>query len=323
MSEDVRLIPFEIKAVQQQADEIPPGVQMIGAPSLWEKGHRGQGVVVAILDTGCQTDHPDLQGRIIDGRNFTADYNGNMNNYSDNNGHGTHVAGTIAASNNGTGVVGVAPEAKLLILKVLSGEGSGSYDSIIQGIKYAVNWRGPNGERVRVINMSLGGPEDVSALENAIIEAVLNDISVVVAAGNEGDSREDTFEWAYPSAYPDVIEVGAVDMHRELAYFSNNNNQVDCVAPGVGIKSTYLGSRYAVLNGTSMATPHVSGALALLINWAEKEFRREMNEAEMYAQLIKRTEELPYFKSSVGNGLVKLDSAEKLKMLIHFIQTNF
>lgn len=323
MDKDVRLVPFEIKEVEQAANEIPPGVALIGAPSFWDKGYRGQNVVVAILDTGCQTDHPDLQGRIIDGINFTDDYNGNTLNYNDNNGHGTHVAGTIAANANGRGVMGVAPEAKLLICKVLSGDGGGYYDWIIEGIKHAINWRGPNGERVRIINMSLGGPDDVRELHDAVNEAVLNDILVVVAAGNEGDDSEDTFEIAYPSSYNEVIEVGAVELNKELAYFSNNNNQVDCCAPGMSIKSTYLGSRYAVLDGTSMATPHVSGALALIINYAERDFRREMSEAELYAQLIKRTEDLPYLKSSVGNGIVKLDNYEKVKALVHFINTNF
>lgn len=323
MSDEVRLIPFTVKDIDTYADEIPPGVRLVGAPLLWERGFKGQGVTIAILDTGCQVDHPDLKDRIIGGYNFTDDHGGNPDNFLDNNGHGTHVAGTIAASQNNGGVVGVAPEANLLICKVLGEDGGGTYDWIIQGIKYAVKWRGPNGERVRVINMSLGGPADVPELKTAILEAVLNDVLVVVAAGNEGDNNHDTFEFAYPSAYNEVIEIGAVDRNKEPAYFSNNNLEVDCVAPGVNIKSTFIGGVYADLDGTSMATPHVSGALALLINWSEKEFRRELTEAELYAQLIKRTEELPYLKSTVGNGLVKLDHNHEIKSLIHFIQTHF
>lgn len=320
---DVHLIPFKIQEVTAQANEVPPGVSLIGAPAIWEKGYKGQNVVVAILDTGCQTDHPDLKGRVIDGQNFTDDYNGSPITYSDNNGHGTHVAGTIAAAENGKGVVGIAPEAKLLICKVLSGDGSGYNDWIIKGIEHAIKWRGPNGEKVRIISLSLGGPDDDPALHAAVQKAVQNNILMVVAAGNEGDSKEDTYEFGYPGNYNEVIEVGAVDINKELAYFSNNNTEVDCVAPGVHIKSTYMGSRYAVLDGTSMATPHVAGALALIINWAETEFRRELTEAELYAQLIKRTEDLPYLKSSVGNGLVNLDNFDKIKKLIQFIQVNF
>lgn len=323
MDKDVRLVPFEIKEVTSYVSEIPEGVSLIGAPNFWEKGYRGQDVVIAILDTGCQTDHPDLKGQIIDGRNFTDDYNGSMFNYEDNNGHGTHVAGTIVASSNGLGVMGVAPDAKLLICKVLSGDGSGSYDSIIKGMDHAINWRGPNGERVKIINMSLGGSSNVSELHEVVKKAVENDILVVVASGNEGDENEETYEIAYPAAYNEVIEVGAVDLHKELVYFSNNNVELDCVAPGANINSTYIGSKYAVLNGTSMATPHVSGALALIINFAEKEFKRSFSESELYAQLIKRTEDLPYLKSSVGNGMVNLSAHEKIKQLIHFINTNF
>ena len=143
-------------------------VRLIEAKSIWDKGCQGEDVVVAVIDTGCQTDHPELQERIIGGYNFTEDYGGDPNVFLDNNGHGTHVCGTIAASENGEGVVGVAPKAKLLVLKVLTGAGEGSIESIVQAIDYATNWKGSNGETVRVISMSLGGPEDDSSLHEAI-----------------------------------------------------------------------------------------------------------------------------------------------------------
>lgn len=323
MTKDVRLIPHKLEALATETNEIPQGVKMVGAPAMWNKDFRGQDVVVAILDTGCQKDHPDLVNQVITGKNFTDDFNGDPNNFDDNNGHGTHVAGTIAAINNGRGVVGVAPRVKLLICKVLGGDGSGSYDWIIEGIKYAMNWRGNNGERVRVISMSLGGPDDVPALHQAVQEAVKQDILFVCAAGNEGDSKEDTYEYAYPGSYNEVIEVGAVDMSGRLSSFSNNNTEVDCVAPGEDIVSTYPGSQYARLSGTSMATPHVSGALALLINAAEFEFERKLSEAEIYAQLIKHTQSLGFRKSSEGNGLVKLDTLERTDRLIKFIAQEF
>ncbi|MGG1571608.1 S8 family peptidase [Fictibacillus sp. NRS-1165] len=319
---DVHLIPFEVHAVQNQTNEVPEGVKMIGAPHLWDQGYKGEGIVVAVLDTGCQMDHPDLISSVIDGKNFTTDYGGNTGMYADNNGHGTHVAGTIAAVQNGQGVVGVAPAAKLLICKVLRGDGSGTFDSIMKGIDYAVKWRGPNGERVRVISMSLGGPEEVPGLQKLIQNAVSQGISFVVAAGNEGDDKEETFEYAYPAAYNEVIEVGAVDYDSMLAYFSNNNAEIDVVAPGVDIVSTYPGSRYARLSGTSMATPHVSGAIALLIQKAEKEFARGLSEAEIYAQLVKCTETLGFRKSSEGNGLVRFRDAS-LRELVDFIKKNY
>ena len=157
----IQLIPFTVDKVVEQVNEIPPGVQLIHAPQVWEKSAKGKDIVVAVLDTGCDMNHIDLKDRIIGGRNFTKDYEGDPNIYLDNNGHGTHVAGTIAATENGVGVLGVAPLAKMLVLKVLAGDGSGSYEQIIEAIHYAVNWRGPNKERVRVISMSLGGPQDV------------------------------------------------------------------------------------------------------------------------------------------------------------------
>jgi len=323
LAEDVRLIPFKVQSIETRADKIPGGVQKIQAPEIWNKGEKGKGIVVAVLDTGVQKDHPDLKDRIIGGRNFTTDDNGNPNTFNDYNGHGTHVAGTIAASANAGGVVGVAPEAQLLILKVLAKDGSGSYDWIIKAIDYAAAWKGPNGERVRVISMSLGGPQDVPALHKAIQNAVAKDIAVVVAAGNEGDGKEDTQEFAFPGAYSEVIEVAASTLDNKLADFSNNNNQVDVIAPGVDILSTWIGGKYASISGTSMATPHVSGALALLINLAEKEFGRTLTEAEIYAALIKQSVPLGYKKSSEGHGLVQLDYQNKVRELLAYIAQNF
>ncbi|MDE5415617.1 S8 family peptidase [Alkalihalobacterium chitinilyticum] len=309
MSSEVRLIPFQVEAVFNYAEEkVPKGVVMVEAPQIWDKA-QGEHIVIAVLDTGCQMDHPDLQERIIDGFNFTTDYSGDPENYSDNNGHGTHVAGTIAASLNDGGVVGVAPKADLLILKVLSGTGGGKYDWIINAIHYAIHWEGLNGEKVRVISMSLGGPHDIPLLHEAIKEAIRHEIIVVCAAGNDGDGKEDTFQRAYPGYYPEVVQVGAVDFSRNLASFTNTNDEIDLVAPGVNILSTYLDNNYARLSGTSMATPHVTGAIALLIKISEEDFGRKLSEPEIYAQLIRRTVPLGYNKCAEGNGLLLLYSA--------------
>lgn len=304
---EVKLIPFEVLEVVDQVTEIPAGVNLINAPTAWEKGEKGEDIVVAILDTGCQVDHPDLKDRIIGGRNFTTDNNSDPNNYSDVNGHGTHVAGTIAATENQKGVLGVAPKSKLLIIKVLAGEqGSGAYEWIINGINYAVNWQGPNGEKVRVISMSLGGPQDIPELHDAVKNAVNKDILVVCAAGNGGDNRHDTDERSFPGSYQEVVEVGAVDLNKQIAEFSESNLYVDLVAPGEGILSTYINGGYATLRGTSMATPHVSGGAALIIKQSEKEFERTLSEDEIYAQLIKRTDALGNSKRLEGNGILNL-----------------
>jgi major intracellular serine protease len=323
--EEVTLRPFRVHQVSTTIEEIPYGVQLIEAPSFWKESDEGKSSVVAILDTGISTKHPDLKDQIIGGKNFTSDYGGSPIKYEDNNGHGTHVAGTIAAKlGNNVGVVGVAPQTKLLILKVLTGEGSGDYDWIIKAIHYACDWTGPNGEKVSVINMSLGGPQNVPELHKAVKRAVNEcDIPIVCAAGNEGDDDFETFEYDYPASYNEVISVGAIDQDKRMAPFSNVNEEVDCVAPGVDIMSTYLGSQYAKLSGTSMAAPHIAGALALIKVMSDREFGRKMTESELYAQLIKRTVPLEYSTRAIGNGLVQLKYMDKYRELINFIEVNF
>lgn len=280
--------------------EIPWGVERIGAPYEWPKA-RGNGMVVAILDTGCDLDHPDLKGQIIDGRNFTTDYGGDPANYRDNHYHGTHVAGTVAALANGTGVIGVAPAVKLLIGKVLTGQGSGSNAWVTAGIRWATSWRGPNGERARVISMSLGGPVDDPDMHRAIKDAVAAGILVVCAAGNDGPGHVE-----YPGAYPEVVEVGATDDQDRIANFSNTNPEIDLVAPGVKILSTYPGGKYAILSGTSMATPHTSAAAVLITQEEETAYKRTLTEAEIFALLIKRTKDLGYPKTDQGSGRLHL-----------------
>jgi major intracellular serine protease len=305
MERHVRLIPYQVIAEVEEVTEVPKGVDMIQAPKVWEKT-KGKGVTIAILDTGCDMTHPDLKERVIGGRNFTRDDKGIKEVYRDYNGHGTHVAGTMAATINQKGVVGVAPEANLLIVKVLDRNGSGQYEWIINGIYYAIE------QKVDIISMSLGGPEDVPELHEAIQKAVENNILVVCAAGNEGDGQDSTDEFGYPGSYNEVISVGAINLERQISDFTNSNNEVDLVAPGENILSTYLKGKYAKLSGTSMATPHVSGALALLKALTFESFERELTEPELYAQLIKRTVPLGNSPKIEGNGMVYLTTADYL-----------
>jgi major intracellular serine protease len=301
MEHQAHLIPFRVEQVEQQAMKIPYGVELHQAPEIWKQGEKGKGIVVAVLDTGIDISHDDLKAADIGGRNFTSE--GRPEDYRDFNGHGTHVAGTIAAAENGSGVVGIAPEAKILTVKVLDRNGSGNYWSIIEGIKYAANWVGKNGERVRVINMSLGGSHNDIRMQQAILDACSKGILVVAAAGNEGDNNEETFEYSFPSAYNEVITVAACDKNKKLANFSNNHLEIDIIAAGVDVLSTYPLNKFARLSGTSMAAPHVAGLLALIINIGEKQFRRDLTESEIYALLVKCCCSLGYKKSSEGNGL--------------------
>lgn len=305
MDNFVHVIPYEVIVQMTETNEIPTGVELIQAPKIWDKT-KGKGITVAVLDTGCDSSHPDLQERIIGGRNFTDDDGSNPDIFLDYNGHGTHVAGTIAAQKNDKGVVGVAPEANLLIIKVLNKKGSGQYEWIINGINYAIE------QKADIISMSLGGPNDMPELHAAIKKAISNNILVVCAAGNEGDGDDSTDEFAYPGCYNEVISVGAINLERRSSDFTNSHNEIDLVAPGEKILSTYLKGKYATLSGTSMAAPHASGALALIKSLVNYNFGRELSEPELYAQLIKRTIPLGFSSKLEGNGLVYLTVIEHL-----------
>jgi major intracellular serine protease len=305
MEQYVRVIPYKVIEENEEINEVPRGVELIQAPQLWNTT-KGKGIKVAVLDTGCDINHPDLKDRIIGGWNFTDDDRSNPDIYTDYNGHGTHVAGTIAATENNAGVIGVAPEAGLLIVKVLNKAGSGKYEWIINGIRYAIE------QNADIISMSLGGPADVPELHQAIQTAVEKDILVVCAAGNEGDGDDSTNEFAYPGCYNEVISVGAINLERGSSDFTNSHNQVDVVAPGEAILSTYLNGKYAKLSGTSMSAPHVSGALALIKTYANQHFERPLSEPELYAQLIRRTVPLGNSPKLEGNGLVYLTVPEHL-----------
>ncbi|WP_297521582.1 S8 family peptidase [uncultured Clostridium sp.] len=286
-------------------DKIPEGVSSINAPAFFEDGNYGKGIKIAIIDTGCDINHIDIKDRIIDTQNFTNENKFDHKDVTDYDGHGTHVAGIIAASGNDKGIIGVAPKAELLILKALTSKG-GAYSWIINAINYAIT------KKVDIINMSLGGKYNSVQLHYAIKKAVANNILVVVAAGNDGDGEWETNEINYPGAYNECISVGSVRYDDEESRFSASNDEVDLVAPGQGsgrrgIISLAPNNKYVELIGTSMAAPHVAGALALIKNWSKDYFGRELTEAELFAQLIKRTSSLGLSSRIEGNGVLDLN----------------
>lgn len=280
-----------------QQGYVLPNITLINVPMMWSENYTGNGVKIAVIDTGCCTTHPDLKNNIIGGRNFTSEDNGDPNKYEDGNSHGTHCCGIIAGNGH---ILGVAPNANLLILKVLESNGNGNLESVVNAVNYAVD------QKVDIISMSLGTSIGVPELYDAVKRAVKNNIIVVSACGNNGDGNAETIERDYPSSYPEVVSVGAIDNTRKCAVFSNSNIYVDLVAPGVKIVSTGLNDGYVTLSGTSMSTPHVAGALALLIEKTTKEFGRKLDECELYAQLIKNTLDLNIPKTSQGNGMLYL-----------------
>ena len=256
------------------------GLTKINAPDAWDRTTGDPSIVVGIVDTGIDLDHPELQPLIVAGQDlvdlgtsptapagwvFEGDFVGVDADPQDEVGHGTHVAGTVSAlSNNGVGVAGVTWQCRLMPVRVLARirrlsdnrvSGVGSAADIAAGIRWAVD------HGARVINMSLGGDVDTTVERNAVAYAIQQGVVVVAAMGNDNTSTP-----SFPGAYPDVIAVGATNPNDTRASFSNMGPHIDVAAPGVGIRSTYWDNTYANLQGTSMASPHVAGVAALILS---------------------------------------------------------
>ncbi len=238
---------------EQPPEVLPWGVDRIDAEYEWT-GSTGLGVNVAVIDTGIDGDHPDLAANIVDGVNYVSKpawRPADPSKWDDDHGHGTHVAGIIAALDNDIGVVGVAPEASLYALKVLDKTGSGYVSDIIAALEWAVL------NDMDICNMSLGTDTDVESLEEACYAAFTDGLLLVAAAGNDGGAVD------YPAAYPWVIAVAAVDRFDVRPSWSSYGSEVELAGPGVDVYSTWKGSGYNTESGTSMAAPHVAGTLAL------------------------------------------------------------
>ncbi|MCK4266789.1 MAG: S8 family peptidase, partial [Thermoplasmata archaeon] len=255
----VRDLPIELVG-----QSTPWGVERIGAPAVHTSGNKGAGANVAILDTGIDTDHPDLS--YIYGYDFSG---GNDPGPEDFDGHGTHVAGTVAALDNTIGVVGVAPEANLYILTIFTDGGSGSYSDALEALEWCIGTYSDvtTGNEIQVISMSWGSNVEYGdpGIEQWIDEAYSLGILLVGAAGNEGNPPGRGDNVIYPARYENVVAVAATDESDGRARWSSTGPAVELSAPGVNILSTYLGGGYAYGSGTSMACPHVSGTAALVL----------------------------------------------------------
>ena len=243
--------PFAISgAAPKSLQQVPWGIKRVNAAAAWSKT-RGEGVKVVVIDTGVDRSHPDLAGLLAGGWNATSKEK--PEDYNDDNGHGTHVAGTIAAIDNELGVVGVAPKVALYGVKVLDANGSGTFSDVIAGMEWAVT------NKMQVANMSLGASRGNESLKAAVEAMAKAGVTLVAAAGNSGRAV------GFPAAYPDAICVAASNSGDRTASFSSRGPEVDFIAPGVDVQSTYMGGGYDSLSGTSMAAPHVAGLAALAI----------------------------------------------------------
>lgn len=248
---------FQSKPAQVSAQSVRPeitwGINRIHAPAAWDVTE-GAGVKVAVIDTGIDLSHPDLVGK-VDGGYSAITKTERPQDYQDDNGHGTHVSGTIAAIRDNKGVVGVAPRARLYAVKVLDSEGSGNLSDVIDGII----WAAKNG--MQVVNMSLGAPIDSDAMHRAVRYAKGSGVVIVAAAGNSSGGPV-----GYPGAYPETIAVSASNEDEALSSFSSVGPQVKFIAPGEDIVSDRLGGDTISMSGTSMASPHVAGLAALAVS---------------------------------------------------------
>lgn len=235
--------------VQASAETLPWGIDRVKAPLVYPQT-QGAGVKVAVIDTGIAS-HEDLT---IAGGYSAVAY---TTSYADDDGHGTHVAGTIAAVDNELGVIGVAPKVALYAVKALDNTGSGYVSDIVEGINWAID------NKINIINMSLGSSSDSTPLHDACDIAYAKGILIVAAAGNSGTSNILSDNVQYPARYASVIAVAATDSNNARAYFSSTGPDVELCAPGYNITSTVPGG-YATYSGTSMASPHVAGVAALV-----------------------------------------------------------
>ena len=286
----------------------PYGIDRVDADVTRTNGETGNGADIAIIDTGIDSDHPDLQANIGTGKSFVScDTGGGCRfgvkpadntcntSWDDDNNHGTHCAGTADAVDNTEGVVGVSTEATLHAVKVLGKCGSGSFSDIAAGIEYVAN------QGWDVASMSLGGSSGSSALKDAVSFAANEGVFLVAAAGNSGPCTDCV---GFPAAYSEVVAVGATDSTDSLADFSSTGPEVEIAAPGVDVLSTITGD-YKKYSGTSMACPHVAGAAGILM-------ANGASASQVRDTLTSTAEDIGLASNESGNGLLDAAAAAGL-----------
>ena len=306
--EDLEVTPVPFSALSQTQNW---GMGLSSIQTVWQLT-KGEDVTVAVLDTGI-AEHVDLSECWSKDSVFNCSDSESWEDKS--SGHGTHVAGIIAGSDNDFGVVGVAPKCKVIPIKVLNDDGSGSFETIAAGLKKAIDLN------VDIINMSLGSSsEPPKFIHDLILEAVSKGIVVIAAAGNDSKSVN------YPARYDEVIAVAALDAGGRLATFTSKDETVDIVAPGVDIYSTFLRNEYCKMSGTSQASPFVAGICVLIKSALKKlnlmqEFGNQFCQADMMVALhnictMENTIVEPGQEKEWGPGVPKLANVDWNTILI-------
>lgn len=282
-----KLPPYTVKKVISTLSQTQDwGIKQGNLPETW-KITRGENTVVMVLDTG-YTNHIDLQGGMVPDACISTEGGDKV----DRQYHSTHCCGIIGARDNNLGVVGVAPECQIITVKVLGDDGSGSFEAIIKGLEYAAQLR-PD-----VVSMSLGASQGSEELHKAIKKLYDLNIPCICAAGNDGNDSPVN----YPAKYPECIAVAAYDKNQNIANFSCGGAEVFISAPGVDIYSTYGNNTYAKLSGTSMATPFISGIVALLISKHKKQEKETgKNDCKTVEDIKNHLKKYAYDKGDIGH----------------------
>lgn len=289
MRNEIKLLPNKVEEFFGLSVNDPQfkgwEITKLGVDKQWIKS-RGDGVKIGVLDTGCDADHPDIKSNIIGGFNFVS----NNSNFNDDNGHGSHVCGTICATDNGLGMVGVAPKSKIYALKVMDGNGIGKPESIIKAIEFSIKYQ------LDIITMSLGSKHEIKNLSKIIKVAVENNILVFCAAGNSGPSEN----IMYPARDKNTISIGAVDENFEVTPFTCSGDSLDFLSPGHNIMSILPNNRYGLMSGTSMSNPFAVGCAALYLSYHRQQTGQKY---------ISKKDMINMFKKSainVGNPAMRL-----------------
>lgn len=281
----------EPRNVRTDAQELPWGINRVDADQV-DAG--GEGVDIAIIDTGVDPTHQDLEPHVGEGIAIEECSTDDCNApWDDDHSHGTHVAGTAAAVDNDLGVVGVAPDVTIHAVKVLTAAGSGTFSGVAAGIVAAAQ------EGWEVQNMSLGASTGSQVVKDALVEAANQGVTIVCSAGNSGPCTDCV---GFPAAYEEAIAISATDDTDAMAGFSSTGPEVELAGPGVDVLSTLPGDRYGEFSGTSMSSPHVAGAAAVLAG-------QGLNRTEIRDVLTSTAEDIGHGDNEQGSGLLDVEAA--------------